>query len=82
MEDSIYHVTAQLHNHPVTAAAIARETARNPTLSKALTFTQQGWSTDFCTDPDLKPFFHRRHELSIEQNCLIWGFLVVVPPSL
>ena len=84
VEDSTYHVTTQLHNQPLTAAAIAlaRETARNPTLSKALMFTQQGWFIDSCTDPNLKPFFHRRHELSVEHNCLMWGFCVVVPPSL
>ena len=79
VEDSIYHVTAQLHNHPVTAAAIARKTAQNPMLSKALTFTQLNRrSIDSCTDPDLKPFIHRHHELSVEQNCLMWG---LVPPS-
>ena len=27
----------------------------------------------------LKPFFHRRYELSIEQDCLVWGIRVVIP---
>ena len=28
---------------------------------------------------DLKPFFIRRHELSLEQGCIMWGMRVVVP---
>ena len=27
----------------------------------------------------LKPFFHRSYELSIEQDCLVWGIRVVIP---
>ena len=30
-------------------------------------------------DLRLKPFFHRRYELSIEQDCLLWGIRVVIP---
>ena len=52
-----------------------------PCLAKALFLTQNGWPINHCTDPELKPYFTRRHEHSVEQGCLIWG-LSSVPPSL
>ncbi len=79
VEESIYNVAdQQLNRHPVSAKQIARETARDKILSKVLTFTLYGWSQT-CDEPELKPFFIRRHELSVEQGCLMWGLRVVIP---
>jgi len=50
----------------------------DPVLSRVLEFVRSGWPKhieDLC----LKPFFHRRYELSIEQDCLLWGLRVVIP---
>ena len=83
VEDRIFHVaTQQLNRHPVSASEIARETSRNPTLAKALSLTQNGWPVNFCSHPELKPFFHRKHELSVEQGCLMWGLRTIIPPTL
>ena len=83
VEDKIFHVASQqLEKHPVSAKDIARETARNPTIARAFSLTQHGWPNNFCTSPDLKPYFTRRQELSIEQGCLMWGMRTVIPPSL
>ena len=35
-----------------------------------------------CHDPDLKPYYIQRHQLSTEQSCLIWGLRVIIPPNL
>ena len=81
-EECIYSVARQqLHKHPVSAQRIATETAHDPTLARALQLTQNGW-TITCDDQELKPYFNRRHELSIEQGCLLWGLRVIIPPSL
>ena len=82
VEEEIFHVAPQqLKRHPVSAAEIAKNTSRNPLLAKGLFLTQNGWPVNHCTDPELKPYFTRRHELSVEQGCLMWG-LWSVPPSL
>ena len=74
VEEEIFHVAPQqLKRHPVSAAEIAKNTSRNPLLAKALFLTQNGWPVNHCTDPELKPYFTRRHELSVEQGCLMWG---------
>ena len=79
MEEEIFHVAhQQLKRHP----EIAKDTSRNPLLAKALLLTQNGWPINRCDDPDLKPYFTRRHELSVEQGCLMWGLRTVIPPSL
>jgi len=44
--------------------------------------TQNGWPVHFCTIPELKPFFLRKDELSVEQGCLMWGLRTVIPPTL
>ena len=45
VKENIFHVASrQLNKHPVSAQEIARETARNVTLAKAVSLTQHGWS--------------------------------------
>ena len=44
--------------------------------------TQNGWPVHFCTTPELKPFFLRKDELSVEQGCLMWGLRTIIHPSL
>ena len=71
----------QLNEVPLTATAIAHETMRDPILSKVLHLTKEGWM-ESCHSEDLRPYFVRRSELSVEQNCLLWGARVIVPQVL
>ena len=81
VEDKIFQVSGiQLRKHPV--LEIARQTARNPVLAKALAMTQNGSTVHLYTTPELKPFFLRKDELSVEQGCLMWGPRTIIPPSL
>ena len=47
-------------------------------LSRVLEFVRSAWPQRI-EDLRLEPFFHRRYELSIEQDCLVWGIRVVIP---
>ena len=40
-----------------------------------------GWPKH-VQDESLKPYFQRKLELSIEDDCLLWGYRVVVPDKL
>ena len=83
VEERIYKVAAQaVERHPVSAQRIATETAHDKTLSKALQLTQEGWNMSQCEDPELKPYFCRKYELSVEQGCLMWGLRVIIPTTL
>ena len=43
-------------------------------------FTRRGWPPS--VPPDVKPFYDRRQELTVEGDCLLWGTRVVVPVKL
>ena len=71
----------QLQDSPTDVTAIRKATAHHPLLSRVLQFVQQGW-LDQCEEEELKPFWSRRTELSVQEGCLLWGNRVVIPPSL
>ena len=70
----------QIEKLPVKHNKIAQMTSTDPILSKVLTFVQQGWPNQ--VQDELKPYYTRRNELTIEANCLLWGRKVVVPEKL
>ncbi|RXN17967.1 integrase core domain [Labeo rohita] len=65
---------------PVSAKDIAEETRRDPILSKVLDLTLTGWPK-FVPNPNLKPFYERKDQLSTDQGCVLWGSRVVIPPK-
>lgn len=67
-----------LDNLPVTSKEIKHATQTDPVLSKVLGFVKNGWPSD-VEDLRLKPYFGRRQELSVQQDCLMLGPRVVIP---
>ena len=62
---------------PVSSNQIAEATRCDPTLSRVLLYTKQGWPTHI--EPVLRPYSDRRNEQTVDQNCLLWGIRVIVP---
>ena len=60
-----------LEHLPVTAMTLAQETRRDPMLSLVLRYTREGWPTE--VPKYMEPYFSRRQELSVEQDCVMWG---------
>ena len=83
IEGRIYQVSAIESDFPITAKDIAKSTFNDPVLSKVLNHVKCGWP-DICpaSDEKLKPYFHRKLELSCEGNCLLWGNRVIIPNTL
>lgn len=75
---SVFNLS-QIEILPVDAAQLRVATQTDPVLSKVLLYTQKGWPE--AVDADLKPYFNRRSELTIEVGCLMWGMRVIVPES-
>ena len=67
-----------LGESPVTVKDIATWTRRDPVLSKVLQYVLQGWPVSTAED-NLKPFLVKRDELSVLQDCLVWGSRVIFP---
>lgn len=77
-EGAIYNVSAIDDDFPITAKDIGKATFVDPVLSRVLHFVMSGWP-ERCDDDTLKPYHSRRHELSCEQDCVLWGSRVVIP---
>ena len=58
-----------------------RETSGDPFLSRVLQFVLSGWPEE-CNVAEMKSFWSRQMELSVQQGFLLWWNRVVVPRSL
>ena len=63
---------------PITAAEIAEGTEKDSLLVKVYDCTSSGWPGSY-TRPELKPFWNRRDEISLENGCFSWGRRVIIP---
>ena len=70
-----------LQEAPITATQIQTWTRRDPVLSRVWQLSKQGWSEDCPEDPQLKPFWLKRGELSLLDGCVVWGFRIIVPEA-
>ena len=57
---------------PLTAKQLATATRRDPIISKALHWTKTGWPSQ-CPDEDSRPYFNRKCELPVSQDCILLG---------
>ena len=67
-----------LQASPVTAKQIKTWTSHDPVLSKVRDKVLQGWVD--TSDPSMQLYQHRKCELSIEDECILWGNRIIVPP--
>ena len=78
-EPSIFNVR-QIENLPVTAIQLRAATRQDPILAKVLLYIKHGWPTE--VPEHLKPYWTRRTEITVEDDCLMWGIHVIVPKKL
>ena len=78
-EPAVFNVS-QLEKLPVTTKQLQAATRTDPTLSKVLRCVREGWPGQ-CSD-ELRPFWSRKFELTVEGGCLLWGIRVIVPQKL
>ena len=61
--------TQQIETLLVTSAQLKTATNQDPILSRVLRYTKRGWPTE--VSDTLKPYWNRRSELSIEDDCIL-----------
>ena len=62
---------------PITALDIASATRKDPVLARVYDSSLHGWPS-VVADPVLQTYFSRRHELSVDQGCVLWGLRFVI----
>ena len=83
IEDEYNHYIYQsvVEDLPVTSEEIKLATSTDPILSKVLEYTLFGWPK-YLRDRGsnhLALYFIRRHELSVDDDCILWGRRVIIP---
>jgi len=58
---------------PVTGSMVKEATKTYPVMSRVLQYVLQQWP-EKSIDVELMPFYRRRHELSCEDGCILWGY--------
>lgn len=63
---------------PVDYRRIKKETAVDPVLGKIIFYVRHGWPNK-CPSEEFKPYFIRKMEITVESDCLMWGYRLIVP---
>jgi len=79
VESEIYWVN-QVPDDLLSATDVANTTLQDPVLKKVLEKVMHGWP-ETCEE-ELKPFKKIFLELSVENNCILWGSRVIIPGAL
>ena len=66
---------------PVTFTNIKAWTGKDPLLSHVRHMILHGWQEDSSFAEKLQPFTRRKDELSVQDECILWGHRVVIPPA-
>lgn len=64
----------------ITSLDVARSTEKDVVLAKVKGYVLHGWKE--VTDPELAVYIRKKDELSVDQNCLLWGARVIMPQKL
>ena len=76
----VVNLLAHIDNAVIRVCELRKMTRQDPVLSHVLLYVQQGWPYQ-VDEPELKPFFVRKEELSCQDGCILWGSRVVVPSA-
>lgn len=64
---------------PVSGSEIARETVLDSILKIVIKYVENGWPDHCKKQNELREFFIRKNELTLEQGVLMWGHRVIIP---
>ena len=78
--DNVVYLT-ELDASPVTSEEVSYHTKTDAVLSKICTYVKRGWQ-ETKDNKLLTPYYNRKLEISVEQDCIIWGNRVVIPSAL
>ena len=75
----VYNVT-QLETLPVTYQQLKTATNHDPILGQVVQCIRNGWPV--AAVEELKPYVARKLELTLQDDCVLWGTRVVLPKKL
>ena len=78
-DPTVFNIS-QMDALPVTVTKLRNATASDRVLSKVYRHVKTGWPNK--VSDNLRPYYNRRHELTVEEGYVMWGIRVVIPEKL
>ena len=80
--EDVVCVLSHMNDTTTTVVDIRKLTRQNPTLSSIRQCVNTTWPTLLSNNVELKPYYIRSSELSVQDDCIHWGSRVIVQPKL
>lgn len=61
---------------------VQNETKKDKILCDILRFCRDGWPLKNEMGEEYEPYFIRKNEISIEKECLLWGYRIIIPKGI
>ena len=71
----------QIESLPMDVDHVRKATRNDPMLSRVLQFVMTGWPEKPIA-PEVTQYFNKRHEITVEDGCLLRGIRVIIPTQL
>lgn len=78
--EDVVQILSQLESTVVTATQIHHWSNGDPTLSRVKNYCMSSWPKS-TSDLELQLYLWRWEEISLHDDCLLWGSRVIVPPQ-
>jgi len=72
----------QMEALPVTSEQLRNATRKDPVLSRVVDYTERGWLPAHQLPKVLRPYSNCRNEITLVNDCVMWGDRVIVPKKL
>lgn len=56
---------------------VRKSTRTDPVLSRVLQYVMTGWPDKQIT-PEITLYFSKRHEITVEDSCFLWGIRAII----
>lgn len=61
---------------------VQNETRKDKVLCDILRYCRDGWPVENNLGKDYEPFFKRKNEISVDKECLLWGYRIIIPDKI
>lgn len=61
---------------------VQKETQKDKMLCDILRYSRDGWPLKNDVGENYEPFFKRKNEITVEKECILWGYRVIIPKNI
>ena len=69
----------KMERAPITVSQIREATRGDPVLSRAMHCILNGWPAEKCIPDELKIYYNKQDEFTVEDGCILRGTRAVIP---